>query len=99
LGAGLTATLVACFGGNFLEDFGADFAASVFALFAFRGGGDFLTGNGFLESFAGVFLAPSGCDPLGDFAEFPEGFRDGEGLEIFFNGSLVWPNAGARKDR
>ena len=49
----------------------------------------FLTGLGFLALVTG-FLAGE-C--------FPEGFRDEEGLDFFFNVSRVMPKSRARKDR
>jgi hypothetical protein len=55
----------------------------------------FFSGRGFLAALGGAFLG------LEEFFEgFPEGFREGEILEVFFNGSRVkMPTARARKDR
>ena len=66
--------------------FGADIAFFIWAT-AFGG-------EGFFKAFWGGF-----CTPDEDFRVFPEGFRDGEGLEFFFNGSQVLPKSRARKDR
>ena len=53
-----------------------------------------LCGRGLMSFFAGGLEAPEE-----GFTGFPEGFRDGEGLEIFFNGTRVMPKTRARKDR
>jgi hypothetical protein len=81
-------------------DFGAGLAGAFFAGTVFLAGAGFLAGlaagltplrGGFL---AGAFLAAGAA-----LTGFPEGFRDGEGLDVFFNGSRVKPKSRARKDR
>jgi hypothetical protein len=57
-------------------------------------GAAFLAGRGLADAFTGVFLAPEE-----GFTGIPEGFRDGEGLEIFFNGARLMPKSRARKVR
>jgi hypothetical protein len=80
--------------------FGAGLAGAFFAGTAFLAGAGFLAGlaagltplmGGFL---AGAFLAAGAA-----LTGFPEGFRDGEGLDVFFNGTRVKPKSRARKDR
>jgi hypothetical protein len=45
-------------------------------------------------SFSGTFLAP-----VEGLTDLPEGFRDGEGLEFFFNGTQLEPKSRAWKVR
>jgi len=76
-----------------------------FTLFAsgLDAGADFLAGAPLFVLLCGrglmIFLAGGLEAPEEGFTGFPEGFRDGEGLEIFFNGTRVMPMTRARKDR
>jgi hypothetical protein len=72
---------------------GAFLAGSGFFTATFKAGleGFFSLGAGF---FTGAFLT-EGVGLTG----FPEGFRDEEGLDFFFNGAQLVPKSRARKDR
>jgi hypothetical protein len=73
---------------------GAGFFGTTFAA-------GFLTGAD-LEPFEGALVALVGMAFLTgalDFVVFPEGFRAGEGLVDFFNGTELVPDSRARKDR
>jgi hypothetical protein len=76
---------------------GAGFLAATFTTFL---------GNSF-EGFAATFATTLGAAFFGaaflteaaGLEDFPEDFRVGEGLDVFFNGSRVKPESRARKDR
>lgn len=105
LGSFVSLALVALVTGGFtvvaLATTGAFLAGTAAILEAgFLAGSGFLTaafealadlGAGFL---AGAFLA-AGVGLTG----FPEGFRDEEGWDFFFNGAQLVPKSRARKDR
>lgn len=98
-------------GAFFVYALGADFLerGAFFATGFLAGAGAFLAGTGFLAGFFADLTALEGAFFRGALATFlakgafltgfPEGFRDGEDLEFFFNGSRVMPKSRARKDR
>jgi hypothetical protein len=106
----LETTLAAGLGAGFLAA-GLALLLVLFGLGAgFLAGAFFLAGAAFLTAlaaglFAGAFLARAGflagafLAEAEGFTDFPEGFRDGEGLDFFFNGAQVKPKSRARKDR
>ena len=49
----------------------------------------------FLTVLTEVALAGAFLTPVEGFTDFPEDFRDGVGLEIFFNGTQFWPKSRA----
>ena len=89
--------------GDFAGDGALDAAGAELCFTAFATGVGFLPGTAVLRAFKGsvCFASFSGGlePPCEDLAGFPEDFRDGEVLEIFFNGSQVKPKSRARKDR